>query len=169
MSASARGDLANLVLLCSTCHIAVDKDPAAYPAELLLAKKRVRAIAVARIGGVPTFASRRDARDAVEAILDRNETIFSIMGPNPCDGSLPSAEAAAKWRERVLGDIVPGNELIVAIVEMNPNLTTRPDRTAAELLRLHTQDLARKHRSGEIVGPALRFPREAVDIFKGAI
>lgn len=167
VSASARSDPANIVLLCPTCHTIVDKDPIAYPVELLLAKKRTRAAKVARIGGVPTFASRTDARNAVETILDRNETIFRVIGPNPLDGSLPSTEAAAKWRDRVLEEIVPGNELIVAIVEMNPDLTTRPDRIAAEQLRLHTQDLARKHQCGEIIGHALRFPREATQIFAG--
>jgi hypothetical protein len=167
MSGSARNDPANLVLLCPTCHTTVDKDPAAYPAERLLAKKRTRAAAVARIGGVPIFASRSDARGAVEAILDRNETIFRLTGPNPRHGSLPSTEAAAQWRERVLEDIVQGNELIVAIVELNPDLTTKPDRVAAEQLRLHTEGLARKHRCGEIVAPVPRFPQVAIDIFAG--
>jgi hypothetical protein len=168
MSAATRSDPANIVLLCPTCHTTVDKDPSAHPAELLLAKKRTRAAAVARIGGVPTFASRSDARKAVEASLDRNATIFRLLGPSRRDGSLPSTEAAAEWRERVLEDIIPGNELIVALVEMNPDLATKPDRTAAEKLRLHTQDLARKHRYGEIVGRARRFPREAALIFTGA-
>jgi hypothetical protein len=62
---------------------------------------------------------------------------------------------------------VPGNELIVAIVEMNPDLTTRVDRLAAEKLRLHVHDLASKHQYGKIVGPALRFPEEATCIFTG--
>jgi hypothetical protein len=167
MSASARSDPANLVLLCPTCHTTVDKDPSAYPVHTLLSEKRTRAAAVARIGGTPTFASRSDARDAVAAILTRNETIFRTMGPDPRDGSLPSTEAAAKWRDRVREDIVPGNELIVAIVEMNPHLATSADQVAAERLRLHVQDLARKHRDGEIIGRALRFPEEATRIFAG--
>ncbi len=167
LSASARNDPANLVLLCPTCHTIIDKDPTANTAGLLLEKKRTRAAAVARIGGVPIFASRSDARGAVEAILDKNETIFSLIGPNPRNGSLPSTEAAAQWRDRVLEDIVPGNELIVAIVELNPDLTTKPDRVAAEQLRLHTKGLARKHLCGEIIAPVLEFPREAIDIFTG--
>lgn len=165
--AGSRNDPANIVLLCPTCHTIVDKAPTAYPTDLLLGKKQTRAAAVAGIGGVPTFATRSEARRAVEAILDRNETIFRTIGPAPLDGSLPSRETAAKWRDRVLEDIVPGNELIVAIVEMNPDLTTRVDRLAAEKLRLHVQDLASKHQYGKIVGPALRFPEEATCIFTG--
>lgn len=161
LPANSLSDPANIVFLCPTCHTVADKAPIAYPTDLLLGKKQTRAAAVARIGGVPTFATRSEARRAVETILDRNETIFRGIGPDPLDGSLPSREAAAKWRDRVLEDIVPGNELIVAIVEMNPALTTRVDRLAAEQLRLHVQDLASKHRSGKIVGPALRFPEAA--------
>ncbi|HEV7162940.1 MAG TPA: HNH endonuclease [Solirubrobacteraceae bacterium] len=167
MPVSSRSNPENIVLLCPTCHTIVDKDPIAYPTKLLLARKQRRAAAVAGIGGVPTFGSRSDARNAVEAILDRNETIFRAIGPDPLDGSLPSTEAAAKWRDRVLEDIVPGNELIVAIVGMNRDLAVKSDRTAAELLRLHTQDLARKHRGGEIIGCALRFPQQANQIFAG--
>lgn len=66
----------------------------------------------------------------------------------------------------MLDEIVPGNELVVAMVEMNPDLATPADVSAAELLRLHTQDLAAKHRGQEITGPALRFPEEAKEIFE---
>jgi hypothetical protein len=161
----ARSDPANIVLLDPTCHTIVDKAPEAYPAELLLSKKQTRAAAVARIGGSPTFTTRTDARVAVEAILSRNEMIFRTLGPDPLDGSLPSTEAAAKWRDRVLDDVIPGNELIVAIVEMNPDLATKLDREAAEQLRLHVQDLVAKHRSGVVVAPAVRFPDAATNIF----
>lgn len=164
---SARSDPANIVLLCPTCHVIVDKDPVTYPERLLLSKKQTRAAAIARVGGVPTFASRTDARRAVETILQRNETIFRTVGPDPSDGSLPSTEAAARWRDCVLEDIIPGNELIVAIVEMNPDLTTNADRLAAEQLRLHVQDLSRKHRCSEVLAPALRFPEAAAHILAG--
>jgi hypothetical protein len=146
----------------------VDKAPAEYPPDLLLGKKQARAAAVARIGGAPTFTTRNEARHAVEAILDRNETIFRTVGPDPVDGSLPSTEAVTKWRNLVIEDIVPGNELIVAIVEMNPDLATKADRLAAEKLRLHVRDLANKHQSGKITAPALRFPEEAASIFAGS-
>lgn len=169
MSNGDRSTPTNIVLLCPTCHTIVDNDPTGYPAELLLAKKQARTAAVERIGGVPIFTSRNDARKAVETILDKNEAIFRAAGPDPSNGSLHSTEAAATWRECVLGNIIPGNELILATVEMNPDLTTKADRRAAELLRLHTAGLARKHRSGEIIGYVSRFPEEALQIFAGAV
>ncbi len=103
----------------------------------------------------------------MELVLERNVATFRAFGPDPADGSLGTTEEATKWSERVLDQIVPGNELIVAIVEMNPNLATAGDRSAAALLTLHTNDLSEKHRSGEILAPALRFPEAAVDIFAG--
>jgi hypothetical protein len=158
-------DPANIVLLCPTCQTKADKDPDAYPSTTLLAKKATRTAAVAITGGAPICDSREQARHAVQALLELTATVFRTFGPDAGDGSLGTAEEAENWSKHVLGDIVPANELIVAIVEMNPNLTTREDRSAADLLRLHTNDLSEKHRHGEITAPALRFPAEAADIF----
>jgi hypothetical protein len=144
-----------------------DKSPERYPAERLLAKKAARAKAVAIVGGTPIFEKREEARRAVEFVLERNAVIFHTAGPNDVDGSLPSTEAANKWSRLVLEDIVPGNELIVAMVDLNPNLTTTSDRSAAELLRQHTKDLGEKHREGSLTAPARRFPQAAEQIFAG--
>jgi hypothetical protein len=164
LSSEDRSDPANIVLLCPNCHTQVDKDPEAYPTEWLLARKAARATAVAMIGGTPTFSSRATARRAVESILERNRIIFQTAGPGQ-DGSLPTIESAARWSQHVLDEIVPGNELIVAIVQMNDGLASSSDRTAAELLRLHTKDLAAKHRGEPLIAPARRFPETAVHIF----
>ncbi len=48
---------------------------------------------------------------------------------------------------------------------MNGDLATRADRAAAELLRLHTNDLAAKHRGEPLIAPARRFPETAERIF----
>lgn len=167
VSAEHLRDPANIVLLCPTCHTKVDKAPVAYPPATLLATKARRAGAVALIGGAPIFGSREQARHAVELLLERNGATFRAFGPDPGDGSLGTAEQAANWSERVLDDIVPGSELIVAIVETNPDLATPGDRSAAALLRLHAKDLSDKHRRGEITAPALRFPEAAMAIFAG--
>jgi hypothetical protein len=167
VSAEHLRDPANIVLLCPTCHTKADKEPRAYPSAELLANKARRAGAVALIGGAPIFSSREQARHAVELVLERNGAAFRAFGPDTTDGSLGTTEQAAKWSERALDDIVPGNELIIAIVEMNPHLATSRDRSAAALLRLHTEDLSAKHRGGEITAPALRFPEVAVEIFAG--
>lgn len=159
-----RSDPANIVLLCPNCHTKVDKDTEAYAKDFLLARKAARAAAIAMIGGTPTFPDRATARRAVELILERNRIIFQTAGPDRC-GSLPSAEAATRWSQHVLEEIAPGNELIVAIVQVNGDLATPADRTAAELLRLHTNDLVAKHRGGPLIAPARRFPEVAEHIF----
>jgi hypothetical protein len=165
VSSDYLSDPANIVLLCPTCHTTADKAPDAYPPSLLLAKKAARSAAVARVGGAPTFDTKQQARQAVENVLNRNNTIFRTFGPDPLSGSMESTEAAERWSQVVLDEIVPGNELIVAIVQMNPHLATSADVSAGELLRLHTQDLATKHRGEEMTGPALRFPEAAEKIF----
>ena len=160
-----RDDPANIVLLCSTCHTKVDRVPADYPVERLLALKRARAAAVALVGGTPLFQNRDEARTAVTVLLERNATVFNAYGPDPDEGSLPTTEAAERWSRLVLEEIGPRNDLVVAIVEMNTALTTQADRAAAELLRRHNADLVAKHRDGITEAHVHRFPPEAERIF----
>lgn len=127
--------------------------------------KSARATAVARVGGLVTFAKRGDARAAVEALLSDNRNTFEQFGPDEHDGSFPDAEGAAKWRDVVLTEIVPRNELVVSIVEVNTSLATDADRRAASQLRAHTYDLAAKHRGDPLLAPAKRFPAVANMIF----
>jgi hypothetical protein len=158
-------DPTNLVLLCPTCHTIVDKAPAEHPAERLLALKTQRAAAVARVGGVINFASRTDARAAVEALLRQNRETFNQYGPDSDDGSLPTPEAVARWCELVLTEIIPRNELLVSIVTVNSGLASDADHLAAEHLRAHTRDLAAKHQGDRLLAPSRRFPKAAEDIF----
>lgn len=160
-----RHDPENIVLLCPTCHTQIDKVPDSFPAAYLLSKKKSRAAAVAMIGGTPEFETRSDARCAVREILQKNRLIFQKYGPDPRDGSIRTTEEAERWSRHVLEDIVPGNELIVAIVKVNERLATDKDREIAEALRLHTCDLAEKHRGLPLTAPARRFPAAAEDLF----
>jgi hypothetical protein len=156
----------NLVLLCPTCHTLVDKAPDAYPAEMLISHKVRRAAAVARVGGTVKFADRAGARAAVERLLRQNRETFNQYGPDIHDGSLPTVEAAAKWRELVLAEIVPRNELLISIVEVNFDLASDADEIAAEHLRAHTRDLASKHEGGPLIAPSQRFHEAAENIFR---
>jgi hypothetical protein len=164
-SDSCGDEPANLVLLCPTCHTKVDKAPDEYPPTMLLDLKSHRAAAVARIGGIVTFSNRADARAAVEVLLSQNRETFIRSGPDSDDGSFPTLEGAAKWRELVLTEIIPRNELLVSIVEVNSALATMADRLAALQLRAHTRDLAAKHRGGPLLAPSQRFPTAAETIF----
>ncbi|MGI8757313.1 MAG: HNH endonuclease [Acidimicrobiales bacterium] len=164
-SESPVDDPANLVLLCPTCHTKVDKAPDDYPAAMLLDRKSNRAAAVVRIGGIVTFTNRSDARAAVVVLLSLNREIFNHSGPDSDEGSFPALEGAARWRELVLTEIIPRNELLVSIVELNSALATQADRLAASQLRAHTRDLAAKHRGGPVLAPSRRFPPAAETIF----
>lgn len=164
---SAVDDPANLVLLCPTCHTKVDKVPTEHPAEMLLELKATRAAAVARVGGVITYDDRAKARSAVEGILRQNRETFNQYGPNRDDGSLSTPEDVSKWRELVLTEIVPRNELLYSIVQVNEHLASAADRRAAEHLRAHTRDLAAKHQGGPVLAPSQKFPKAAEEIFSG--
>lgn len=155
------------MLLCPTCHTKVDRVPTEYPAEMLLEFKATQAAAVARVGGVITYDDRAGARRAVEEILRQNRETFNQYGPNSDDGSLSTPEAASKWRELVLTEIVPRNELLYSIVQVNEHLASDADRRAAEHLRAHTRDLATKHQGGPLLAPSQKFPKAAEKIFLG--
>lgn len=161
-------DPTNLVLMCPSCHTKVDKVPEDYPEAMLLDLKARRAAAVARIGGVVRFASRSEARAAAELLLLQNRETFTQFGPDSEDGSLPTQEATDKWRQLVLTEIVPRNELLVSLVEVNPEFANESDKLAAERLRAHTRDLAAKHGSGPLLAPVERFPTDVENIFLGS-
>ncbi len=92
--------------------------------------------------------------------------LFEQYGPDADDGSLRDSEAVERWSEVVLGEIVPNNRLIVALVGVNADLASEGDRGAAELVRQHTNDLEKKHRRGVTTGRVSRFPAlEAAALF----
>lgn len=164
-SEAERADPTNIVLLCPSCHTMIDKAEGEYPASTLLSLKESRRAAVALIGGAPTFRSRDAARSVVTEILQRTRAVFEAIGPVPSDGSLPTAEAATRWSREVRDTIVPNLQVVVAIVAANRDLASPEDRATAERLRLHAADLLRKHSDIPLDGPAMRFPREANDLF----
>lgn len=165
LPATLRNDPDNLVLLCPTCHTIADKAPHMHPADVLLERKANRSAAVALVGGTPEFTSRERARAAVKTLLDKNALLFERYGPDPEDGGLPSAEAAAKWTQVVISEITPNHELIVAMVTLNPAIADDRDRREAELLRQHSEELKVKHVQGIASGVTPRFPPGAEGIF----
>ncbi|MEW2118447.1 HNH endonuclease [Streptomyces sp. NPDC005474] len=167
VSQELRDAPSNIILLCPNCHTKVDKAPGGYPTEDLLQAKRTRAQAVSQIGGTPSFSSRTEARRAVERLLMRNRIAFRENGPDPQNGAVASREQAEAWTDCVLGEIVPNNRLIEAILDVNTELTTPIERETAELLRQHTNALERKHLGEPVIGPAPRFPQHAEDLFAG--
>lgn len=155
----------NLVLLCPTCHTKVDKAPEAYPVSTLLAQKLRRAAAVARIGGVVEFSTRADARSVAVELLNANRATFDAYGPDG-DGWLPTNEAVSKWRAVLLDELIPRNKLLLSVVEVNATLTSDADRKAAQLLRIHTNELETKHGDEVLLAPARKFPTSANDLFR---
>jgi hypothetical protein len=161
-----RADPANIILVCPTCHTIIDKVPDEYPTEELIRLKEVRRRAVLSVGGSPICDDRSTARAAAERLLDRNRILFEQKGPHAGDGSVASSEAADGWTRVVLEEIIPNSRLLLAMVEVNADLTTSDDRHAAVLLRQHVDALERKHRQGVAIDFAPRFPDEANLLFK---
>jgi hypothetical protein len=157
----------NMALLCPTCHTKVDKSPEDFPAEVLHAKKRARRIAIELIGGATEFASRKEARQAAQLLLQRNRLLFEQLGPDPIDGSMETVEKAEAWSQCVRDEIVPNNRLLVSLVLANSKLASAAELETAELLRQHTDRLEQKHRNRDVIAAAPRFPPKAESLFEG--
>lgn len=164
-TAAERASPANIILLCPTCHTKIDRAEEEYPAGELFRMKEHRRRAVSQVSGTTHFQSREQARAAVEGILDRLHTVFVTIGPDPETGGLASVEESERWSREVLETIVPGHQMIVAIVNNNPDLATGSDRQGAEQLRIHAQGLLEKHSGLPLTAPVIRFPLQAEQIF----
>src|SRR3546814_12107270 len=62
----------NLILLCPTCHTKIDKDPEAYPRNILLDWKANHLARPAHKQGIRAYDDREHARAAVAGIMAEN-------------------------------------------------------------------------------------------------
>lgn len=156
----------NLILLCPTCHTMVDKDPEAFPRDLLLTWKQEHLARLALKQGVKTYECREEARHAVSARMAENKAIWEKYAP--VDGSAfeydPEADAAQLWQQRMRSTILPNHYRLLSIVEANlPHATGDEQKVFAEY-KEHVRGLAQRHICGE-AGSAIRFPQEMESIF----
>lgn len=156
----------NLILLCPTCHTKIDKDPEAYPRNVLLDWKRSHLANLALKQGIRSYDERAQVRDAVIGILAENRAIWERYAP--VDGSKfeydPESEAAAAWSQRMRSVILPNHYRVQAIIEANLKLATDEERRAFADYQEHVRGLSERHVCG-VAGRAIRFPAAMEGIF----
>lgn len=156
----------NLILLCPTCHTKVDKDPDAYPREMLLGWKDGHLANLALNQGIKTYENRRYVRDAIADIFSENRAIWERYAPG--EGSAfeydPESESAQAWDQRIRSVILPNHYRIQAIVAANLGLATEKERQTFAEYREHVRGLSERHICG-IARNAPRFPRDMGSIF----
>lgn len=156
----------NLILLCPTCHTKIDKDPEAYPRNILLDWKANHLGRLAHKQGIRAYNDREQARAAIASIMAENRAIWEKFAPE--EGSDfeydPESGNAAAWDQRMRSVILPNHYRTLAIIEANLGLATEDEgRTYAEYQE-HVRGLSERHICG-VPGRAIRFPEALERLF----
>lgn len=156
----------NLILLCPTCHTKVDKDPEAYPRNILLDWKTNHLARLALSQGITAYDNREQARAAIAVILAENRAIWEQFAPE--QGSEfaydPESGAAAAWDQRVRSVILPNHFRALAIIEANLGLADEDEKRTFAQYREHVRGLSERHICG-VAGRAIRFPSPMEGLF----
>jgi hypothetical protein len=156
----------NLILLCPTCHTKIDKDPDAYPRNVLLDWKRSHFSNLALKQGIRVYGGRSQVREAVVKILDENQAIWEKYAP--MDGSEfefnPESEASRVWSQRMRSVILPNHYRVQAIIQANLALANEDERRAFAEYQEHVRGLSERHVCG-VAGHAIRFPQAMNGVF----
>ncbi len=156
----------NLILLCPTCHTKIDKDPEAFPRNILLGWKQNHLANLAAKQGIKQYGSRGEVRDAVARILAENKAIWERYAPG--DGAEfeynPESEASQVWNQRMRSVILPNHFRVASIIQANLVLATDDERRAFAEYQEHVRGLAERHVCG-VASRAIRFPAAMEGIF----
>lgn len=153
----------NILLLCPTCHVMIDKAPDDYPPAVLYEWKRLSQEARAIAHGTPVFTSRSRARSAIEPLLSANKAIFDEYGPKI---DVFDDDRADQWRKQIKSTILPNSKQLLRLLAANRRLLTTDECATVHLLSLHIQQLQDRHLKGDWTPGSLRFPSAAASIFE---
>jgi hypothetical protein len=157
----------NLLLLCPTCHTIIDKNPDAYPRNILLTWKNNHLSNLASKQGIKPYKSRIDARKTIVERLDENKAIWKKFAP--IDGSEfaydPESEVAEIWIQRIKSIILPNHFHTLSILKCNLHLMTELERQTNAEYKEHVRGLTNRHICG-VAGSAIRFPQNMETIFE---
>ncbi|WP_285633761.1 HNH endonuclease signature motif containing protein [Actinoallomurus iriomotensis] len=153
----------NVVVLCPTCHTVIDKVPEEYPADVLRGWKRRSQKARALAHGTPMFSSRLEARKFVEELLGANRAVFDLYGP--LDDVFDDTRAE-QWRRHVENTIIPNNQTLLRVLQVNRELLSRSEKATAQIFAVHAQELEERHLEGNWTPGSTRFPNAMESILE---
>lgn len=167
-SEEALTSIRNLVLLCPTCHLIVDRAPRAYTVERIDEWKREHESRVAGVGGIRLYTSRAALREAVDTKLSENRAIWETYGPDSPAAATLEPDAAAAWKREVARTIIPNNLRIIRLLEENRALLEEPEVRVVAQFRVHAVSIQDRHLSGVTNKAAPRFPPAMNDLLREA-
>jgi len=156
----------NLILLCPTCHAKIDKDPDAYPRNILLDWKQQHLANLALKQGIKAYDDRAQLRAAITGIMAENRAIWKKYAP--VDGSDfefdPESGPSEAWDQRMRSVILPNHYRAQAIIAANLGLATEGENQIYAEYKEHVRGLTERHVCG-VSGRAIRFPELMESIF----
>ncbi|MFC8535269.1 HNH endonuclease [Streptomyces sp. NPDC057249] len=164
LTETERADPTNILVLCPTCHTMIDKGPSQYPAEILRRWKERSQQARAIAFGVPVFASRAEARAAIEPLLGANRAVFQLYGP--LDDVFDDTRAD-QWSRHVVDTVIPNNRTLLRFLQSNRGFLTASEKETVDIFAIHVQQLEERHLEGTWTPGSTRFPEEIESIMKG--
>jgi hypothetical protein len=159
-----KGDFANLILLCPTCHTKIDKAEEEYPNTLIIEWKKKHSEKIRRIFNIKQYQTRDQARNAVVPLLTENKVIFDTYGPMTDARFNPESEMPMRWLAKVHQSILPNNRKLLNILDMNYGLLLEKEKETVELYRQHVFDFEQKHINKADID-SLQFPIKMSLIF----
>jgi hypothetical protein len=165
LSEAERGAYENLILLCPTCHTKIDKAEKEFPDSLISKWKKEHTDKIKEIFGVVEYASRRDARLAIEPLLAENQMVFEKYGPETEERFNPESDAPHLWKRKIITKLLPNNRQLLRIVDRNRRHLREDEARTLELFRQHVDDFEAKHLE-ESPSSGLRFPPEFSKVFQ---
>jgi hypothetical protein len=158
LSAQDRNSVANIILLCPTCHTIIDKAEDKFPAHLCLQWKNEHIKKITEIFSTKTYPDRNTARQNIELLLLENKIIFDELNPSLSYNNYAEHELAEKWKASIKQTIIPNNQKIIEILRKNNNLLTLDEKKLLIQLEHHNQDLISRHILDIVIGDQRRFP-----------
>lgn len=161
-----RGHFSNLILLCSNCHVVIDKAPENFPDRLIIKWKDDHVARIASVFGSVSYDTRADARRALLALSARTRAIHRRIGPDNDYQWNPEADEATEWRHHVRQTIIPTNRSILALFDQNRSLLLERELETVELFRQHINGLEQRHIFDTPLPSSPLYPEEMKNIFE---
>ncbi len=157
---SERDEYENIILLCSSCHTLIDKNPKYFPVELLRKWKTEHAVKIRTALEVPKFSSRYDLRNEVKRLLRANRGIFDTYGPHSETSANSMSDAVEMWKRLIQTDIIPNNRRLGELLSVNDDLLTSEEKIIVDKFVVHKTAFEYNHVSGDKNSAAPLFPSE---------
>jgi len=164
-----RDGIDNLIMLCLQCHKIVDELQDQFSVEQMQGWKATHEDKIISLFDLPQIHDEKILLEKVNDLLDENRVIFEEYGPfstQAFEGL--SGDTFTIWRRRCLDTILPNNQRIVSLIEVNKNNFPYPREVYTHMMiyKLHSDSFRDNCLLEKKINGYKLFPREFDDFVK---